>query len=337
MLVSIVMVTFKQHKYIREAIDSILNQTYKNIELIIVLVYGDKETLDIINTYKDTRIKIVLSNYAMITHQMNLGCFAATGKYSMLFASDDILYQDSIEKLVSFAEKHNAVIVYPDYDIGDDNLNLLRIDKCEEHSKEAIKKNCYITDVSFVLRDCFIKYIPMKFKHGRKRIWKVWINMSKNNEYKDRIKHYNLTTFMYRQHKKNIHNHGSQNELKNIVIGDNISLINDVASIGVKHIRPEEIGNNDFCVYIVSPKYFVKYNSYFINKRIICHWKNNTIGYYDSVNKCYNFNQIYNVTYDKNVFNFLKCKNSVNTMLMADKNKLFSFITEEDYSCFYDK
>ena len=150
-LISIGMPTYGQHRYILAAINSILTQSQKNIELIIVPVYGDKKTIKRLNGLKDNRIKIIFSNYAMITHQKNLAMFASSGKYFMFFASDDILYPRALENLLKFSEKYKTIISFPDFCFSD--IKKLK----QEH---IVVPNNNIVDVSFTLREEFIKYFP---------------------------------------------------------------------------------------------------------------------------------------------------------------------------------
>ena len=80
-LVSVVMPAYNGEKYIGEAIDSILNQTYDNFELIIIEDKSTDRTLDVIRGYKDSRISLYLnsSNHG-IAYSTNLGIARSKGK-----------------------------------------------------------------------------------------------------------------------------------------------------------------------------------------------------------------------------------------------------------------
>lgn len=114
--VSIVLPTYNGAKYIRESIESCLNQTYKNIELIIVDDGSIDETSSIITSYKDDRIKYLRHKENRgLAHALNTGFESATGVY-LTWTSDDNYYAlEAIEKMVAFLEDKNGDFVYCDF------------------------------------------------------------------------------------------------------------------------------------------------------------------------------------------------------------------------------
>jgi glycosyltransferase involved in cell wall biosynthesis len=101
-LVSIVTATFNRANTIERAVNSVLNQSYKNIELIIVDDGSTDNTLEILNKYEDTRIRI-------FRHYVNKGTLAAKnsglrqikGDWFTVFDSDDELIPEAIERLMA--------------------------------------------------------------------------------------------------------------------------------------------------------------------------------------------------------------------------------------------
>ena len=114
--VSIVLPTYNGAKYIRQSIDSCLNQTYKNIELIIVDDGSMDETPEIIKYYQDERIRYLRHNENNgIPNALNTGFTKATGEY-LTWTSDDNYYtKEAIEKMLSFLKRKNFEFVYCDY------------------------------------------------------------------------------------------------------------------------------------------------------------------------------------------------------------------------------
>ncbi len=111
-LVSVVMPVYNSEKYVAEAIESILNQTYKNFEFIIVNDASTDNSLEIIKKYakKDKRIKIITNpvNY-YISKTRNVGIKLAKGKYIITHDSDDISLPTRIEEQVDYLNKHSKV------------------------------------------------------------------------------------------------------------------------------------------------------------------------------------------------------------------------------------
>jgi glycosyltransferase involved in cell wall biosynthesis len=115
--VSIILPTYNGARYVRQSIDSCINQTYKNIELIIVDDGSTDNTHGIITFYKDERVKYLrhVKNEGL-PYALNTGFSKATGKY-LTWTSDDNQYLPmAIEEMVSFLEKNiNVDLVYADY------------------------------------------------------------------------------------------------------------------------------------------------------------------------------------------------------------------------------
>lgn len=109
--VSVIMSTYKtQENFLRNSINSILNQTYKSIELIIV-VDGDEENLEIVNEYKnDDRVKIINNKINIgLPKSLNKALKASTGEYIARMDADDISIKTRIEKQVNFLEQNKNI------------------------------------------------------------------------------------------------------------------------------------------------------------------------------------------------------------------------------------
>ncbi|WP_394902518.1 glycosyltransferase [Bacteroides xylanisolvens] len=109
-LVSVVMSVYNGASFLTEAIDSILSQTYKKIEFIIIDDGSTDGSLDIINGYSDERIKIwVNSKNEGLIFSLNKGIELALGTYIVRMDADDISLPQRIEEQVSFMETHNEI------------------------------------------------------------------------------------------------------------------------------------------------------------------------------------------------------------------------------------
>lgn len=109
-LVSVVILTYNSQSTVVEALDSVLSQTYGNIEIIVSDDASIDSTLDIVKKWKAlnkiTNIKIVSSNTNLgIPHNCNQGIMTASGKYIKLIAGDDILKPNAIERYYMEAQK----------------------------------------------------------------------------------------------------------------------------------------------------------------------------------------------------------------------------------------
>lgn len=97
---------------LKQAIESIINQTYKNFEFLIIDDYADPICTETVEKYKDTRIRLIHNeNNIGLEKSLNKGLKLAAGKYIIRMDTDDISYPDRIQKQIEFAKKH------PEYSI----------------------------------------------------------------------------------------------------------------------------------------------------------------------------------------------------------------------------
>lgn len=124
-MVSIVLPTFNGQKYIREALDSITQQSYKNFELIIVDDCSRDETPRIIQEYakKDSRIRIITNEVNQkLPKSLNIGFSKCIGDYFTWTSDDNLYHRDAIKKMVEYLEIHkNSNFVYTREEFIDEN------------------------------------------------------------------------------------------------------------------------------------------------------------------------------------------------------------------------
>jgi glycosyltransferase involved in cell wall biosynthesis len=112
MKISVIMLTYNREELLTRAIDSILNQTFKDFEFIIVDNGSTDRSGAIADEYalKDSRIKIIHREQGNIGSGRNAGLDAATGEYVAFIDDDDYAESDFLEFLYNLAKKHNADI-----------------------------------------------------------------------------------------------------------------------------------------------------------------------------------------------------------------------------------
>ncbi len=110
--VSVVVPVFNVEKYLRECIESIINQTLKDIEIICVNDGSTDSSLEILTEYAktDKRIVVINKSNSGYGHTMNTGINAATGEYIGIIESDDFADKHMFEDLYNLAKKYDADI-----------------------------------------------------------------------------------------------------------------------------------------------------------------------------------------------------------------------------------
>ena len=98
LLISIIIPTYNSGKTLKTALDSILTQTYKDLEIWIIDGVSTDNTINIVNSYKesDERIQYIIESDKGIYDAMNKGIQLAKGKWLYFMGSDDCLYEENV-------------------------------------------------------------------------------------------------------------------------------------------------------------------------------------------------------------------------------------------------
>lgn len=109
-VISVVMPVYNGEDYVKEAIESILNQTFRNFEFIIIDDGSTDTTPEILSSFNDSRIKIFRNaSNLKIANSLNKGIGNASGKYIARMDSDDIAYPERLQRQVKFLERNPSI------------------------------------------------------------------------------------------------------------------------------------------------------------------------------------------------------------------------------------
>ncbi len=161
--ISVIMPVYNASKYISEAIESILKQTFKNFEFIIIDDGSTDNSKDIIEYYKrlDKRIKFFKQENSGVSKALNKGISIAKGKYIARMDSDDISLPHRLETQFKFMENNL------DYVIIGSNANIISMEGnflyctemqlLDEKIKNQLPVNPFIHPSTFIVKDSLIK------------------------------------------------------------------------------------------------------------------------------------------------------------------------------------
>ena len=125
-LVSVVIPVYNSEKFLEECLDSILAQTYQNIEVIVVDDGSTDASPDILERYSD-KINIISQKNQGLASALNLGISEMKGNWLKWFSPDDVMYPNAIEILIDETKNHSGnTIFYSNWNIIDDTGNTLR-------------------------------------------------------------------------------------------------------------------------------------------------------------------------------------------------------------------
>ena len=152
-LISIVVPTFNGEKYIKECLDSILVQSYKNIEVVVIIDGSTDSTELILTNYskKDNRVKVFKQKNQGVSTARNHGIKKATGKYITFVDDDDYISQDYILKMYEACKKNNWDVVKTGFSkfVNDDYTYFKLLDDNEKELNSDLIQNIFETSNAF--------------------------------------------------------------------------------------------------------------------------------------------------------------------------------------------
>lgn len=160
--VTVLMPVYNGGRFLREAVDSILKQTYRNFEFIVINDGSTDNTCDILRTYSDSRLFVFEQKNLGIIASLNKGIKLSQGEYIARMDADDISEPDRLAKQVEFLDNHPAIGVLgiiskiideqanelPKLNLPTNHKNILArllLDNCFVHSSIMLRKNLFET------------------------------------------------------------------------------------------------------------------------------------------------------------------------------------------------
>lgn len=170
--IDILLATYNGEKYLKEQIESILNQTYKNIHLIIADDKSKDGTREILKEYeKDERITVYLQKQNLgYVRNFEFLLKKVESNYYMLSDQDDVWLPEKVEKSMETLKKQNADLVFGDLEVVDENLKTIypsfgdfmllnrKIKKCIKSYEVNYLYNC-VTGCTILSKKEYIKNI----------------------------------------------------------------------------------------------------------------------------------------------------------------------------------
>lgn len=172
-LVSIIMPSYNTSKFIQQSINSVINQTYKNWELIIVDDCSNDDTDEVVASINDKRIRYFKNkNNSGAAVSRNRALRKANGRWIAFLDSDDLWMPEKLEKQISFMENNNFYFSYTNY---------------EEIDENGIKKGILITGPTKITKKGMFNYCwpgCLTVMYDYEKVGLIQIeDINKNNDY----------------------------------------------------------------------------------------------------------------------------------------------------------
>lgn len=184
-LVSIITPVYNGEKYIEECIKSVLNQSYKNIEMIIIDDGSTDNSENIIKKYTKSFpfIKYIKCNENNgIWAARNIGIEKAKGRFISFLDADDIYKENKIKNQINYMLKNNYSFTYTAYDlINENSTSLNKVIKAKEYEDyDRLLKGNDIGCLTVMIDRLKIN-TPIKFENYRHEDYVLWLKILKNN------------------------------------------------------------------------------------------------------------------------------------------------------------
>lgn len=160
---SISMTNYNNGQYIRQAIDSILNQTYQDFELIIVDDCSTDNSIAVINNYlihkKDSKIRLIaLPNNVGVAGSHKEAFERSRGQYIAIIDSDDVVVPTALEEMKKFIDQNqDCGFWYSNYSHCDQNLNRIRSGPNHQHIKTIIEDKDAVSHLKILRRSDYLR------------------------------------------------------------------------------------------------------------------------------------------------------------------------------------
>lgn len=175
-LVSVVIPTYNHGHFLGRALQSVLDQTYKNWEAIVIDNHSEDNTDEIIRTFIDPRIKFMkIHNNGVIAASRNIGILNATGEWVAFLDSDDLWYPKKLDTVISSILENPSIDVFSTDELLVNQITgVRRLLKYGPYCFNFYKRlmlmgNCLSTSATLVKRD-FLKKNNILFRENKEFI-----------------------------------------------------------------------------------------------------------------------------------------------------------------------
>tara|TARA_B100000242_G_scaffold290693_2_gene262556 strand:+ start:2171 stop:3439 length:1269 start_codon:yes stop_codon:yes gene_type:complete len=201
-LITIYTINRNYSKYLDKCINSVINQTYKKIEYIIIDDGSTDNSISILNKYKKfNNIKVYFQKKSGLIKSINKAIKVSSGEYIVRLDSDDFLHKDAIKILLKKLFELKASVIFPDYYTVDEKDNILNRIKRHNFQKNVTLLNQPAHGAcTLYKRSVFEEVGAYSKKYDCQDGVYMWFKVI--NKYK--IGNVNKPLFYYRQHRNSL-------------------------------------------------------------------------------------------------------------------------------------
>lgn len=210
--VSVVMSVYNGERYLREAVDSILSQTFSDYEFIIIDDASTDGTPTILSSYDDPRIRLFRNhNNLGLARSLNRGLRAAQGEYVARMDADDISLPERLEQQVDFLDSHPLVgLISSWFEVINEASNPLNIAKLpttnEVLQHRLLKGNVFCHGAAMFRMDCLRKVGPYRPEFIATQDFDLWLRIAEHYE----VANLSESLYLWRENPTSVTNTNSE-------------------------------------------------------------------------------------------------------------------------------
>jgi len=259
--VTVLMSVYNGERYLNEAVDSILSQTFTDFEFLIIDDASTDRTPEILRSYDDPRIRVVTNEENLgLTKSLNKGLALAKGEYIARMDADDISLPERFEKQIKFLENHpNVALVGTSCQVIDHQNKALGYDFVQSDVlyEDLIKRNCIHHGSIIVRRSVMNEFSGYNELFRKCQDYALWLQMIKLYQLK------NIPEILYklRSHSNSVSRIGNESIYYRI-------LAIRIAECSISEELVEEISSSDIsCLYkYLTESEWIQYCSFMASK-----------------------------------------------------------------------
>ena len=253
-LVTVLMPVYNGEKYLKEAIESILNQTFRNFEFLIIDDGSTDNSVKIIQSFNDLRIRLIRneSNIGLIK-TLNKGLKLSNGKYIARMDCDDVSLPKRLSAQVNFMEKHPEIGVCGSWVkiIGLEKKFINKYPQKHEEARAYLLFNTPFAHPAVIIRKEILEKYKLEYDENYKHaddyeFWSRIINHTKISNIPKVLLHYRIHHESVSKKYSSIQTENSNKIRLRLIKQLNIAPTNEELDIHRRFIRPDYLNPKDF-------------------------------------------------------------------------------------------
>ena len=203
--ISIIIPAYNHERYVGSAVESVLNQSFKNFELIVINDGSSDRTGEVVQSYNDSRITYIYQENQDASNTINRGLHLAKGDFVAILNSDDVYSLNRLERMIDEQEKSKAACILSDVqpilEKGEEIVDPLFgwniwhqknrnfYTHCGDLYTAFLKGNLMVTSSNFFLTDDAVKkvgdFCSLRYLHDYDYVFRVMLTFPNRVQYLD--------------------------------------------------------------------------------------------------------------------------------------------------------